>query len=106
MAGAAYHPAMSSDEEIERRVDALEVETSTIRDELLRMERYTAETRILAAGADREVSNVRDVLRAQQRSLQALHEDMRDLQGEVRTGFATVGAGFAALNDRLDRLAG
>jgi chromosome segregation ATPase len=111
---------MSSDGEIERRVDALEAETAAMRDRILRMERHNADTRILAAGADREVSTVRDTLRGQQRSIQALHTDVRELQSglgrvetrldslesHMRTGFAMTAAGFAALGDRLDRLAG
>jgi peptidoglycan hydrolase CwlO-like protein len=75
---------MSSDEEIERRVAALEAESVANRDRLLNMEHYNAGTRILAAGADRDVATVRDTLRGQQRSIQALHADVRDLQSGLR----------------------
>ncbi|MBA3742286.1 hypothetical protein [Sporichthya sp.] len=90
-----------------------------------------------ASGTDRDVAAIMAKLNAHERSLQALHLDLRDLGhkaeagfaevrgematgcagvrrelrgemaegfAEMRTGFAITAAGFAALNERFDRL--
>jgi chromosome segregation ATPase len=77
---------MTDPGDVERRISALEAEVSRIQDELDRARQDAAAGRVLATGADRDVSDVRSQLRAQRGLLQAL----RDTQVEH--------------GDRLDRL--
>ena len=77
---------MTDPGDVERRISALEAEVSRIQDELDRARQDAAAARVLATGADRDVSDVRSRLRAQRGLLQAL----RDTQVEH--------------GDRLDRL--
>ena len=77
---------MTDPGDVERRISALEAEVSRIQGELDRARQDAAAARVLATGADRDVSDVRSQLRAQRGLLQAL----RDTQVEH--------------GDRLDRL--
>ena len=83
---SSYPPGMTDPGDLERRVSALEQEISRIQGELDRAREDTAAARVLASGADRDVSDVRSQLRAQRGLLQTL----RDTQVEQ--------------GDRLDRL--
>lgn len=83
--------------------------------------------RVLASGADRDVSEVRAELRAHTKTLSALRETQLEhgvrlggledrfaglegrfagLETEMRTGFATMGAGMAGITALLHGLAG
>jgi len=91
---------------LEPRVDALEVR-------MTRIEAEQAGTRALAAGTDRELSEVQVELRVHRSLIQALQQTqsetlsrVRELERKMDDGFAMTAAGFAAIGERLDRLAG
>ena len=61
--------------------------------------------RTLAAGADRDVSEVRAELRAHTQVLNALRQDHVELRAQVEAGFARVDEDFINVRGRLDGLA-
>ena len=65
---------MSDPGDLERRVAALEQEVARIQGELDQAREDTAAARVLATGADRDVSDIRSQLRAQRGLLQALRD--------------------------------
>jgi uncharacterized protein YceH (UPF0502 family) len=79
--------------DLEQRVSALEREVARLSGELDHTRQGAAAARVLAIGADRDVSDVRSHLRAQRQLLQAL----RDTQVER-------GARLDRLETRMDRL--
>ncbi len=93
-------------EELEARVEALESQVRGIRED-------AAAARVLAGGADRDVSAFSARLDVHQTLLQALRETQVEqgeriggLEREVRSGFRTLAVGQAeilALLTRLDR---
>jgi len=99
---------MSESEEIGDRVTRLEHEVARARED-------AAAARVLAGGADRDVSAMQGQLRAHTRSLNALREtqldhgrkfaklDVRlsDLEGEMRNGFSTLAVGQAQITALL-----
>ena len=84
---------MSDPGDLERRVTALEQEVARLSGELERAHEDTEAARLLASGADRDVSDVRGQLRAQRLLLQAL----RDTQIEQ-------GKRLDRLEHRMDRI--
>jgi chromosome segregation ATPase len=95
---------MSSLEDLEARVSALEGQMRHVRED-------AAAARVLAGGADRDVSALASRLDAQTRLLEALRETQVEhgerlaahdrrfdrLESEMRRGFSTVAQGQAAL---------
>lgn len=86
---------MSSLEELEQRVAALEAELATVRQE-------AAAARALAAGADRDVAEYRAELRSHTRVLGAL----RETQVQQGQGLDRVDAKVDDLNTAVGQLAG
>ncbi|WP_037321434.1 hypothetical protein [Amycolatopsis orientalis] len=74
------------EEELAQRVARLERQVA----DLAERSADAAASRVLAAGADRDVAEVRAELRAHTGTLNALREDQNDLRDEMRRGFATV----------------
>lgn len=123
---------MATPEEIENRLGAVERDVSELRRQTTLAAADSAAARVLAAGADRDVSEVRAELRAHTGALNALREtqievghqlsrvddrlggvenqlggvDARlgNLEQTVTTGFATVGAGMAQIVTLLEGL--
>jgi chromosome segregation ATPase len=97
---------MSDPGDLERRVAALEQEVARIQGELDQAREDTAAARVLATGADRDVSDVRSQLRAQRGLLQAL----RDSQIEHGTRLDRLERRMDLLEARMttleDRIAG
>jgi len=95
---------MTDPGDVERRISALEAEVSRIQDELDRARQDAAAARVLATGADRDVSDVRSRLRAQRGLLQALldtqveHGDRLD---RLERRMAAVELRLGALEDRI-----
>ncbi|MGK5627772.1 hypothetical protein [Streptomyces sp. URMC 123] len=94
---------MSEVEELRRRMDAMEAEIATLRED-------AATTRALVAINDRDVAEFRSELRAHRQVLSALRETqieqgqrLDSLDGEVRRGFSTVLSAVEAIARRLDR---
>jgi chromosome segregation ATPase len=81
--------------DLEQRVAALEAEVARLQGELDHTRQDAVAARVLATGADRDVSDVRSQLRAQRQLLQAL----RDTQVEH-------GARLDRLEHRMDQLEG
>jgi hypothetical protein len=113
---------MPSDE-LENRVSALENQVRDLSGRVRAAEQDAAAARVLAGGADRDVSEIRTEIRdfrqATMASFNALREDMLDFRAyvdgrfaqvetgfaQVETGFAKVDSGFAAIRGRLDAAA-
>ncbi|MFD6072796.1 hypothetical protein [Amycolatopsis lurida] len=73
------------EEDLAQRVTRLERQMA----DLAERSADAAAARVLAAGADRDVAEVRAELRAHTGTLNALREDQNDLRDEMRRGFAT-----------------
>ncbi|MGH3928847.1 MAG: hypothetical protein ACRDTF_02590, partial [Pseudonocardiaceae bacterium] len=63
-------------------------------------------SRLLAAGADHDVSEVRAELRAHTQSLNALRETQLEHAREMREGFAKMATGMAQITALLTNLGG
>ncbi|MFD9890964.1 hypothetical protein ACFWY9_16585 [Amycolatopsis sp. NPDC059027] len=91
-----------ADDELTQRVARLERLVA----ELSERSADGAAARVLAAGADRDVAEVRAELRAHTGALNALREDQIDLREEMRRGFATVNSSLGQIIQLLDRETG
>jgi hypothetical protein len=112
------------DDEVEARLAILESEVARLREQtiLTSSDATTARVdaaaaRVLAAGADRDVSEVRAELRAHIQALNALREtqlkqaqEMREgfaeIRAEMREGFAKQATGMAQITALLTKIAG
>jgi chromosome segregation ATPase len=105
-------------DDLEQRVAALEHEQARLREHLRVAEGDAGAARALAAGADRDTSEVRTELRAHLQALNALRETQVEqghkldtLERKVDEGFARaderfaqVAEGFARADERFDKL--
>lgn len=103
-------------DDVERRLTALEHEVAHLREQVSLAGTEAAAARVLAAGADRDVSEVRAELRAHTHALNALRETQleqgrlqlergRQLQEQGRAmadGFATLHTGMAQIVSLLE----
>lgn len=87
---------MSSLEDLEQRVAAMEAELAIVRQE--------AAARALAAGADRDVADYRSELRAHTRTLGALRETQLEHYTEHKTDAAEIKAGIERIVRLLEGL--
>ncbi len=87
------------EDDIPERVTALEAEMGQVREELTTVRADASAARVLAGGADHDVSEVRAELRAHTRVIGALREDQVALRQEMRRGFAQVDRNF----EQVDR---
>jgi hypothetical protein len=101
---------LSESNEIDKRVTRLEVEVERVRQD-------AAASRVLAGGADRDVSAMQAQLRAHTLTLAALRETQVEQGKGMREGFARVEArfakvegdmreGFARVDDRFAKVEG
>lgn len=92
---------MASDE-IEERVSALENQVRELSGRVRATEQDAAAARVLAGGADRDVSEIRTEIRdfrqATVASFNALREDMLDFRSYVDGRFTAVESGFAKVD--------
>ena len=116
-----------SNDDIETRVAILEREVVRLREQVVLSSSDAAGARVLAAGADRDVSEVRAELRAHTQALNALRETQLEqgramaaldhrvtgldqkvtgLDQKVAEGFATLGVGMAQITALLTRITG
>ncbi|MDQ2707373.1 MAG: hypothetical protein M3Z25_06940 [Actinomycetota bacterium] len=100
-------PPLPSDD-LEARVPFLEEAVGQLRDEVVLSGTDAAAARELAAGADRDVSEVRAELRAHTQVLNALREtqveqgeEIRQQGQEMRQGFAQLSTGMQAIVNLL-----
>lgn len=103
---------MPGDDDLEPRLSALEHEVAELRHIVGLAGNDSAAASILAAGADRDVSEVRAELRAHMRAINALGQAQREtrvelnarmtgLETEMRSGFATMHTGIAQIVELL-----
>ncbi|MGH3888796.1 MAG: hypothetical protein ACRDSZ_19930 [Pseudonocardiaceae bacterium] len=108
------------DDDFETRLAVLEREVARLREHVALTSSDAAAARVLASGADRDVSEVRAELRAHTQGLNALREtqleqgqkinkldrEMREGFAEMREGFSTVATGMAQITALLTNIAG
>jgi predicted nucleic acid-binding Zn-ribbon protein len=107
---------MAGTDDLEPRVAALETQGQELTTRLRRSEQDAAAARMLAGGADRDVTEIRaeirDFRQATTSSFNAMREDFTDLRMEVtdlrtemNSRFAKVDNGFAEMRGKLDATA-
>lgn len=111
-------PEGTQPDDLPRRVGSLEQQVAMLRKQLVEFAGDAAAARVLAAGADHDVSEVRQELRAHTGVLNALREDQLSLRaemGEMRTeidelrqetrqGFEETRRQFATVNEGMARI--
>jgi chromosome segregation ATPase len=107
--GAVILTVMAHPPDLEARVSALETEVRDLTQRVRRSEQDAAAARVLAGGADRDVSDMRTEIRESReqntRVLNALRQDMIEGFARVDERFARVDEGFAEVRGRLDATA-
>ncbi len=107
------------DDDVEARLTSLEREVARLREQVALTSTDAAAARLLAAGADHDVSEVRAELRAHTQGLNALRETQLEQGGEIlslrrelaeqgremREGFATMATGMAQITALLTNTA-
>jgi uncharacterized coiled-coil protein SlyX len=100
---------MAELDDLQARVAALEAQVHALFDRVRASERDAAAARVLASGADRDVTEIRaeirDFRQAAISSFNAMREDLTDLRTHVDNGFAQVDNGFIEIRGRLDAAA-
>ncbi len=96
------------DDDVEARITRLEHEVAELREQVALTRSDAAAARVLAAGADRDVSEVRAELRAHTQGLNALREtqleqgqEINELRHEMREGFTSQGRRIDALEREM-----
>lgn len=98
--------AEPAEENLETRVRSLEGEVAQIRERVALSGADAAAARVLAAGADRDVAEVRAhtrVLNFLREDQLALRAEMGEFREETRQGFAVVNAGMTRIVELLGR---
>jgi chromosome segregation ATPase len=97
-----------SNDDIETRVTILEHEVGQLRKQVALSSSDAAAARVLAAGADHDVSEVRAELRAHTQALNALRESQLELElkvsgldQKVTEGFTMLGTGMTQITALL-----
>lgn len=105
---------MTTPDDIESRLSAVERDLARVREQQqLTASDAAAARRVLSAGADHDVSEVRAELRAHTRALNALRETqveqgrrLDSLESRVDRGFAQIGGRLEQVDGRLERMDG
>lgn len=101
---------MAQPPDLEGRVSALETRLSDLDVRVRRSEQDAAAARVLAGGADRDVTEmraeVRDFREQNLRVLNAVRQDLTDLRNETRAGFADVDRRFEGVHDGFVEMRG
>lgn len=107
----AYPRHVATPEDIESRLSAVERDVARLREQQGLSASDATAARVLAAGADRDVSEVRAELRAHTSGLNALREvqvaqgrQLERLEGKVDQGFADVGAAITTVQTGMARV--
>lgn len=100
---------MTQPPDLEARVAALETKVSELDQRVRHSEQDAAAARVLAGGADRDVSEMRAEIRefrdANTRTLNALRQDMVEGFARVDEQFGHVDDGFTEMRGKFDGLA-
>ncbi len=104
---------MTDADDLDHRVSVLEGEVARLREMAALTASDAAAARVLAGGADRDVSGIREELRAHRQALNALRETqleqgqaLADQGQRMAEGFATLGSGMAQITALLEGLTG
>ena len=96
-------------DDLEGRVNSLEVAVTDINRRLRSTQQEAAAARVLAGAADRDVAEIRaeirDFRQATVASFNSLREDFVDLRTRVESGFELVDRGFAEIRGKFDATA-
>ena len=99
---ARYAAGMVAPDDLEARVAALESQMHELSGRVRASEQDAAAARVLAGGADRDVTEIRGEIRdfrqATTASFNAMREDLTDLRQQMNNGFAEVNNGFAEVD--------
>jgi hypothetical protein len=91
---------MAAPDELEARVAALETQVRELADRVRHSEQDAAAARVLAGGADRDVTEmrgeIRDFRQATTSSFNAMREDLADLRQQMNNGFTEMRGKFDA----------
>jgi hypothetical protein len=96
----------SADKNIEARLTIVEHDVAQLREQLTLTNTDASAARVLASGADHDVSEVRAELRAHTQALNALREVQLEQGKEMREGFATLATGMAQITALLTNHSG
>lgn len=100
---------MAQPDDLETRVSALETQVQELSTRVRSTEQDAATARVLAGGADRDVTEIRGEIRdfrqATTAGFNATREDLNDLRDHVDRGFANVDRGFGEMRGKLDATA-
>ncbi len=97
-------PQQPEDRELELRVSTLESEVAELREQVARSVSDAEAARVLASGADRDVSEVRAELRAHTRALSALRETQVEMNSSVDRRFGLVDSSLRQITTMLQTL--
>jgi hypothetical protein len=103
-------PNMGQPPDLEARVTALETQVHDLDERVRHSEHDAAAARVLAGGADRDVSEmrreIRDFREQNTRVLNAMREDLADFRSAVDERFAGVDARFASVDQGFAEMRG
>ena len=104
-----YAAVMAQPPDLEARITALEARVSELDERVRRSEQDAAAARVLAGGADRDVTEMSAEIRGfreqNTRVLNAMREDLTDLRSRVDDGLAEMRSGFTEMRGKLDAAA-
>lgn len=91
-------------DDLENRVAVLERAVARLREQAALTSSDAAAARVLAAGADHDVAEVRAELRAHTQALNALRETQLEQGQRMTDGFTTVSSGMARITELLQTI--
>jgi chromosome segregation ATPase len=101
-------PIMAQPPDLEARVTALEEQVRDLGERVRNSQQDAAAARVLAGGADRDVTEMRSEIREfreqNTRVLNAMREDLADLRSHVDGGFARIDGKFAQVDGQFARV--
>jgi hypothetical protein len=96
--------------DLEARVIALETQVRELDERVRHSQQDAVAARVLAGGADRDVSEMRAEIREfrdqNNRVLNAMREDLSDLRSHVDEGFGRIDERFARIDEQFARIDG
>ncbi|MGH3979994.1 MAG: hypothetical protein ACRDRZ_13510 [Pseudonocardiaceae bacterium] len=95
-----------STDDFETRLATLEDEVTRLREQVALTSSDAAAARVLAAGADHDVAEVRAELRSHTQALNALRDTQLEHVREMREGFAKQATGMTQITALLTKIAG
>jgi chromosome segregation ATPase len=101
---------MAQPSDLENRVAALETQVAALAERVRRSEQDAAAARVLAGGADRDVSELRGEIREfrdqNNRVLNAMRDDLDELRSRMDSGFTEMRGKLDATATGLDQITG